>query len=70
MQIFNRWGVLVYETEGYGQNGNVFRGVSEGRTTINKNEKLPTGTYYYILVRIDPVTGETLTNNDYLYINN
>ena len=70
LKIYNRWGVLVFETEGYGINGNVFRGYSQGRSTVNKNEKLPTGTYYFILVRIDPETGETLTNNDYLYINN
>ena len=48
VKIFNRWGVLVYETDNYGGN-NVFRGQSEGRVTIKQNEDLPTGTYFYIL---------------------
>ncbi len=49
VEIYNRWGVRVYETKNYDSNGNVFRGYSEGRVTINKNEKLPTGTYFYIV---------------------
>ena len=52
MQIFNRWGVLVYETVGYGGSSgseNVFRGISEGRVTIAESKELPTGTYYYVL---------------------
>ncbi|NMH88454.1 PKD domain-containing protein [Flavivirga algicola] len=46
LQIFNRWGNLVYYKEGY---ENSFDGVSNGRAVLNKNEKLPVGTYYYIL---------------------
>ena len=49
LQIYNRWGVKVYETSGYGVNNNWFRGYSEGRVTVNKGEKLPTGTYFYVL---------------------
>lgn len=49
VEIYNRWGVKVYETTNYDSNGNVFRGYSEGRVTVNKNDKLPDGTYYYIL---------------------
>lgn len=52
VQIFNRWGVLVYETTNYGGSNdeeNVFRGISEGRVTILEDELLPTGTYYYVL---------------------
>lgn len=51
VEVFNRWGVKVYETTDYdnAQNNNVFRGYSEGRVTVNKNEKLPTGTYFYIV---------------------
>ncbi len=72
MQIFNRWGVLVFETEGYGGatgTTNVFRGFSEGRTTINDDKNLPTGTYFYILIRRDPSSGNTLENTGSLYIN-
>lgn len=49
LEIYNRWGVKVFETSGYGINGNWFRGISEGRATISKGEKLSTGTYFYIL---------------------
>ena len=72
MKIFNRWGVLVWETDGYGGTdgkNNVFRGVSNGRSTIREEKELPTGTYFYILERIDPDSGETLKNSGYLYIN-
>ena len=54
VQIYDRWGVLVYETTNYDPKGdgseNVFNGYSEGRVTYNKNKKLPTGTYYYIVI--------------------
>uniref|UniRef100_UPI003AB365AF DUF7507 domain-containing protein n=1 Tax=Corallibacter sp. TaxID=2038084 RepID=UPI003AB365AF len=66
LKIFNRWGVKVYETDGYGISGNVFRGVSDGRVTISKNEELPTGTYFYILTR--QFNQQTLNNQGYLYI--
>ena len=49
VEIYNRWGVIVYETEGYGQNGNYFRGESSGRVTIQKENQLPIGTYFYIV---------------------
>lgn len=49
IEIFNRYGVRVYKTNGYGVNGNVFTGYSQAKLTVDKNEKLPTGTYYYIL---------------------
>lgn len=53
VEIYNRWGVKVYETKGYDTNGdgstNVFRGYSDGRVTVDKNKILPSGTYYYVL---------------------
>ncbi len=72
MKIYNRWGVLVWETDGYGGASgeeNVFEGSSNGRATIQADKILPTGTYFYILVRQDPNSGETLKDNGYLYIN-
>ena len=70
VKIFNRWGVLVWETMGYDELNNVFRGISDGRSTIRRNEELPSGTYFYILT----FTGENLpegkrTYQGYLYIN-
>ena len=53
VEIYNRWGVRVYSTTAYDPNGdgssNVFNGYSNGRNTIGKNNKLPSGTYYYVV---------------------
>lgn len=49
VMIFNRWGVKVYESDNYGVNGDVFRGYSSGRVTVDKSKQLPSGTYFYIL---------------------
>ncbi|MCP1997471.1 gliding motility-associated C-terminal domain-containing protein [Flavobacterium sp. HSC-61S13] len=49
VQIYNRWGVKVFDTSNYNSNDNVFKGYSDGRVTVKKNDKLPTGTYYYIV---------------------
>ncbi len=43
VQLTNRWGVLVYEAEGYNNNDVAFRGISEGRVTIKTGEQLPSG---------------------------
>ena len=49
VKIFNRWGVQVFEIEHYDNVRNVFRGLSNGRVTIERGSKLPQGTYYYII---------------------
>ena len=53
VEIFNRWGARVYETTNYDPKGdgssNVFRGYSEGKVTVDKGTKLPSGTYYYVI---------------------
>ncbi|MDQ6473081.1 gliding motility-associated C-terminal domain-containing protein, partial [Flavobacterium sp. LHD-80] len=53
IEIYNRWGIKVFEMENYGINGNVFNGYSDGRATYQRGQKLPTSTYYYILLVID-----------------
>ena len=67
IEIYNRWGVKVYETQGYDNSTRAFRGYSEGRVTINKSEPLPYGTYYYILKYKD-YTGNSLTKTGFLYL--
>lgn len=47
--IYNRWGRKIYETTSYDSNGNVFKGYAEGKGIVNKGEKLPSGTYYYVV---------------------
>ncbi|MCC9044527.1 gliding motility-associated C-terminal domain-containing protein [Myroides sp. M-43] len=72
VEIYNRWGVKVYETKSYDSNNNVFRGYSEGRVTINSGEKLPTGTYYYV-ISYDYNNGtesRTIKKSGYLHLEN
>ncbi|UPQ78198.1 gliding motility-associated C-terminal domain-containing protein [Flavobacterium azooxidireducens] len=69
VEIYNRWGVKVYETSSYDSNGNVFRGYSEGRVTVGQNEKLPSGTYFYILNFLDETGGSKTKKSGYLYLN-
>lgn len=54
--VFNRWGHEVFNTENYDSEGNVFNGYAQGKGVVSPSEKLPAGTYYYIV--------------EYLYINN
>ena len=46
LEIYNRWGILVYQADGY---LNQWDGTSIGRVTLNASERVPAGTYYYIL---------------------
>ncbi|MEL6917518.1 MAG: gliding motility-associated C-terminal domain-containing protein, partial [Bacteroidota bacterium] len=68
IRIYNRWGVLVYITKAYNTQGNVFDGTSEGRVTIDQDNKLPVGTYFYIL-DYENAVGETISLSGYIYIN-
>ena len=70
VEIYNRWGVLVFETKNYNNTANVFDGTSKGRTTIKQSEGLPTGTYFYILnYTTSTISGtQTYTKNGYLYL--
>ncbi len=53
VRIFNRWGVQVFEVEGYDNVRNVFTGISQARVTIEAGDKLPQGTYYYTIEYVD-----------------
>ena len=68
VEIFNRWGVKVYGVDGYNNNDKVFRGFSEGRTTVQQSSGLPVGTYFYIIEYVD-FTGKAVNKSGYLYIN-
>ena len=56
--IYNRWGRKVYETYSYDSNGNVFNGTAQGNAIVNQGEKLPTGTYYYVVEYLYDRNGE------------
>uniref|UniRef100_UPI002FDEF876 gliding motility-associated C-terminal domain-containing protein n=1 Tax=Flavobacterium sp. TaxID=239 RepID=UPI002FDEF876 len=68
VEIYNRWGIRVYETKGYGQNGQYFRGISEGRVTISQASELPVGTYFYVVKYVNS-QGRQKERSGYLYIN-
>ena len=53
VRIYNRWGVGVFSVEGYDNVTKVFKGISDGRVTIEASERLPQGTYYYIIEYVD-----------------
>lgn len=68
IRIYNRWGVLVYTTNAYNTEGNVFDGSSEGRVTIQVENQLPVGTYFYILDYEDTI-GNSKSLSGYIYLN-
>ncbi|MDI5899622.1 gliding motility-associated C-terminal domain-containing protein, partial [Flavobacterium yafengii] len=68
VEIYNRWGVLVFERTAYNNDDRAFRGVSEGKVTVNQSEELPTGTYFYILKYKDSESNGH-EKAGYLYIN-
>jgi len=61
LKMFNRWGNLVYQSINYDSKKGRWRGTSEGGVTIGGENKLPTGTYYYIIEfqnsAVSPITG-------------
>ena len=67
VRIYNRWGILVFETQGYNNGSNAFRGISNGRVTIQMDKELPVGVYFYLVEYVE----DGLTNiiDGYLYVN-
>ena len=67
VEIYNRWGIKVFDTNNYDNYDHVFRGISEGRSTVKQSAELPTGTYFYIL-KYKTIEGNFVTKNGYLYL--
>ncbi|MEL6974286.1 MAG: gliding motility-associated C-terminal domain-containing protein [Bacteroidota bacterium] len=66
LQIFNRWGVKVYDGSNYNNVNNVFDGRSRGRSTLSVEDYLPSGVYFYIF-KYETDEGN-FTDSEYLYI--
>ena len=49
VMIFNEMGLKVYESNHYQENGEVFRGYANVSGVVGKGQRLPQGTYFYIL---------------------
>ena len=59
LEVYNRYGSAVFKTSGY---ANDWDGTANVDGVVKRNEKLPVGTYYYVL----EVEGEVKTG--WLYI--
>jgi gliding motility-associated-like protein/uncharacterized repeat protein (TIGR01451 family) len=46
LEIYNRWGNIVYSKKGY---RNDWDGTSNGRVVVAETNQLPVGTYYYVI---------------------
>jgi len=71
MKIYNRWGVLVWESRGYNETNNVFRGYANVGSASGSGNLLPTGTYFYVLsfdANSQPINGQSAYTG-YLYLN-
>jgi len=66
VEIYNRWGNLVWETSGYDNQSNAFDGISKGRITVMENQKLPSGVYFYEIKYV--ADGTNKYKNGYLYV--
>ena len=62
LEIYNRWGNIVFEMKAY---DNSWDGTSTVRYTIEKDNKLPIGVYFYIL----HLGSDGKTMSGWLYIN-
>jgi gliding motility-associated-like protein len=68
LEIFNRWGAVVFETTRYGQNGNLFKG-NANTGLASSGGLLPFGTYYYVFSFTNH-DGNRITKTGYLHLNN
>lgn len=70
LEIFNRFGQLVYKSSSYGINDTYFYGYANEGLIFQNDKKLPTGTYYYILNYQRQSLEITEIKKGFLYINN
>ncbi|WP_278020515.1 gliding motility-associated C-terminal domain-containing protein [Flavobacterium ginsengisoli] len=66
VEIYNRYGVLIYSKKGYDNITDPFDGFSSGRATVLKKDMIPTGTYFYILEYEN--NGKQIKKSGYLYV--
>ena len=67
IQIFNRWGNLIFKTHGYHNTNNPFTGKANTGILIDGAD-VPDGTYYYILKVFDPAKAKMHLYNGFFVI--
>lgn len=70
VEIYNRFGQLVYKSSKYGIDNNYFYGDSNAGEVYIKNKKLPMGVYFYIINYKNESTPISRIQKGFLYINN
>lgn len=70
VKIYNRYGKLVWETTGYNNTTNAFKGKANVSGVYMKDSFLPAGTYFYILVYNNTYTGKQTELTGYIQIDN
>jgi uncharacterized repeat protein (TIGR01451 family) len=69
VQVFDRWGVKVFDLAGYNNTTKSFKGMSEGRVTVQQSSGLPTGTYFYVIDYTN-FADEKIEKTGYLHLEN
>ncbi|RKR05504.1 PKD domain-containing protein [Flavobacterium sp. 90] len=70
VEIYNRFGQLVYHTAKYGVNENYFYGEANAGEVFQKSKKLPTGSYFYVINFKKNISSENNLQKGFLYISN
>lgn len=70
VKIYNRYGKLVWETSGYDNTNNAFKGKANVSGVFMKDSFLPAGTYFYILEYKNMYIGKQTELTGYLQIDN
>jgi hypothetical protein len=70
VQIFNRYGALVWNTIEYDNTKNAFYGKAREGNIINNSAYLPTGTYYYIIQYFNSYLKEEKEVKGFIHIDN
>ncbi|BDB52412.1 LamG-like jellyroll fold domain-containing protein [Flavobacterium ammonificans] len=70
VKIYNRYGKLVWETSGYDNMSNAFKGKANVSGVYMKDSFLPSGTYFFILVYNNTFVDKQTELTGYLQIDN
>ena len=66
--IYDRWGIKVYETQGYNLNGNIFKGEASNNTRYKDGIKVGQDTYFYTITYRKSQNEPYKKRSGYLYI--